>query len=202
MVVLTGFRVVRMWIVAATLGAAFGVVACGPGAFACIDSGECVDGSAQGTCEASGFCSFADIACPSMRRYGELAGDGLGGECVEDVGTTSDDTSATTSSTTVPIETEGPDNPYGPCEVTSDCIDPTAVCVTNGNNRMCAPTCTTEGTPSSECPAGLDGDANGVGCLFTDAEQTITRCFAVCDATLDCPGGMICAPPVCTWEGE
>jgi len=200
-------------VIAALVGAA--LQACAPGAFECIGNDDCVDGSARGTCEPTGFCSFADVACPSMRRYGDLAGDGLGGVCVED-GTTSDDTNASattsamsastteepTSSGPDPVETEGPKNPYGSCRVTADCSDPTAVCVTNGDNHMCAPTCTMEGTPSSECPLDLDGDLNGVGCLFTDAKQTVTRCFAVCDSTVDCPGGMICVSPVCTWVDE
>jgi hypothetical protein len=214
--VLSGPAIVAA-IVAAVLGA---MSACAPGAFACEGNDQCVDGSKQGTCEATGFCSFADVACPSMRRYGELAGDGLAGECVGDDGSTSDastsiaTTASTTTTTTVttsatdssstgpdPIESEGPRDPYGPCETSMDCIDPTAVCVTNGNNRMCAPTCSAEGVPSAECPVDVDGDAAGVGCLYTDAEQTILRCFAVCDTIEDCPAGMTCVMPVCTWEG-
>lgn len=182
---------------------------CAPGTFSCEGVDDCVDGSLRGTCEPSGFCSFADLACPSMRRYGDLAGDGLAGECVPAAGTATDtssgsdtSTSAGTSATTLPIETEGPDDPYGTCENTSDCIDPSAVCVSNGDNRMCAPTCSAESVPSSECPPSIDGDTSGVGCLFTDEAQTILRCFAVCETIEDCPAGMICVAPVCTWEGD
>lgn len=52
-------------------------------AFVCAGDGECVDGSRAGTCEASGFCSFPDDGCASNQRYGEWAGDGLAGACVD-----------------------------------------------------------------------------------------------------------------------
>ncbi len=48
--------------------------------FLCQDDTGCPNGQ----CEASGFCSFPDPACDSGRRYGEFAGDGLGGSCVDE----------------------------------------------------------------------------------------------------------------------
>jgi hypothetical protein len=59
-----------------------------PRVFRCADSAACVDaGGRQGTCEPSGWCSFADAACdPAGRRYGEFAGDGVAGLCVGAVG--------------------------------------------------------------------------------------------------------------------
>jgi Regulator of Chromosome Condensation (RCC1) repeat protein len=51
-------------------------------AFHCNDSRACVNGGVQGSCEASGWCSFPDAACGSGRRYGEFAGGGLGRQCV------------------------------------------------------------------------------------------------------------------------
>ena len=60
------------------------LVGCGPDVYACTDHDQCRTGSAVGSCEASGFCSFPDAACASGRRYGGLAGDGLGGECVDE----------------------------------------------------------------------------------------------------------------------
>ena len=65
--------------------------------FVCHTSDQCVDGSAQGTCEATSFCSFPDPTCTSQRRYGELAGDGLASQCVDSAnlvlnGTCDDDT--------------------------------------------------------------------------------------------------------------
>lgn len=54
-------------------------------AFVCAGDGECVDGSRSGTCEESGFCSFPDDGCASGKRFGEWAGGGLAGACVEQV---------------------------------------------------------------------------------------------------------------------
>ncbi|MBI5479596.1 MAG: hypothetical protein HY906_12100 [Deltaproteobacteria bacterium] len=51
--------------------------------FQCSSSGVCMHGGVQGICEASGYCSFPDTACPPPgRRYGEWAGHGLAGRCV------------------------------------------------------------------------------------------------------------------------
>jgi hypothetical protein len=46
--------------------------------FQCSTSADC---GANGTCEAVGFCSFADPACPDGRRFGELSGPHAG-QCV------------------------------------------------------------------------------------------------------------------------
>ncbi len=51
--------------------------------FICHSSDQCVDGTLQGTCELSSFCSFPDPSCGSQRRYGELATPELAGECVD-----------------------------------------------------------------------------------------------------------------------
>lgn len=55
-----------------------------PRAFRCADSAACVaPGGLEGTCEGSGWCSFADASCVGAgRRYGEFAGDGLARTCV------------------------------------------------------------------------------------------------------------------------
>jgi Regulator of Chromosome Condensation (RCC1) repeat protein len=53
-----------------------------PRAFHCTDSQQCVGNGNNGTCEATGWCSFADASCASGRRYGQFAGDALGGACV------------------------------------------------------------------------------------------------------------------------
>src|SRR6185436_6164408 len=57
---------------------AAGCVGKGPG-FRCAGDGQC---GAGGVCEPLGWCSFADTACASGRRYGEHSGDGVGGTCV------------------------------------------------------------------------------------------------------------------------
>lgn len=50
--------------------------------FSCSDDSSCGAAGAAGRCEPSGFCSFDDQACPSGRRFGTLAGEGLADECV------------------------------------------------------------------------------------------------------------------------
>lgn len=65
------------------------------GSFACQDNGDC----GEGVCEATGYCSFPDVACESGRRYGDLAESGLAGQCVSlepDSGTAATDAASTT----------------------------------------------------------------------------------------------------------
>lgn len=54
-------------------------------AFVCAADSECASGSKAGTCEQSGFCSFPDDGCASGKRYGDWAGEGMAGSCVEAV---------------------------------------------------------------------------------------------------------------------
>lgn len=87
----------------AGLGLAVGMLgsACVPlGAFACESDAMCVRNGLPGVCQATDFCSYDDGVCESGQRYGDYAGDGLAGQCVdEEPGTTSgtsDPTDATT----------------------------------------------------------------------------------------------------------
>ena len=59
------------------------------GAFECASQDDCVDAGVNGRCEANGFCSFPDASCPSEQRYGDHAGNGLGGQCVPPMDDTS-----------------------------------------------------------------------------------------------------------------
>ncbi len=60
--------------------AAAWLISCAAGdAFSCESHAQCGEG---GTCEASGYCSFADSRCPSGQVYGEHAPGGIAGECV------------------------------------------------------------------------------------------------------------------------
>lgn len=91
----------RAWL----LGVVSAACACSPSVFQCLDDTGCEGAGAQGRCEASGYCSFEDTACESGRRYGEFAGDGLGGGCVEEepnasTGAEMSDPPGTTSLTT------------------------------------------------------------------------------------------------------
>jgi predicted RNA-binding protein with TRAM domain len=67
-------------------------------AFTCTDSTQCKAGA--GTCESTGFCSFADSTCSSGKRYGDLAGAGLGGQCYVNPNGDFDIQSATSTSNT------------------------------------------------------------------------------------------------------
>ena len=42
--------------------------------FHCATSADCTNGGATGTCQATGYCSFADGTCTSGQRYGGLSG--------------------------------------------------------------------------------------------------------------------------------
>lgn len=85
---------------------AWGAGACSGGAFTCDADTDCRGGPAGGICEASGWCSFPDDACPSHMRYGSHAGDGLAGTCVvptADASSGSDPLATTGTST--PLDT-------------------------------------------------------------------------------------------------
>lgn len=70
----------RVGIVGVLIIAVTWTIGCGPlDAFHCRSDAQC---GAAGVCEPSGYCSFGDPVCSSSRRYGELSGEGLAGECV------------------------------------------------------------------------------------------------------------------------
>jgi hypothetical protein len=52
------------------------------GTFKCMTSDQCRLGDEVGFCEDSGYCTFADTACESHRRYDETAEYPLAGECL------------------------------------------------------------------------------------------------------------------------
>jgi hypothetical protein len=72
--------------------------ACQDESFFCSASTDCTKDGEAGTCEASGYCSFADPDCDSGRRYGSLAPEQLAGTCVS-----VDDTHGSSTSTGAPV---------------------------------------------------------------------------------------------------
>lgn len=83
--------------IAIVVVAASVALACSSGAFACEDDDACAGAGDGGVCEPSGFCSLPDDACESGRRYGEYAGDGLAGQCVEPGGTSTGEQGTSTT---------------------------------------------------------------------------------------------------------
>ena len=73
------------------------LASCQTEVFACGDDKECT-GADGGRCEANGYCSFPDAACPSGRRYGDLSGP-FSGKCVVD----EDGTGSTSSPPMTPL---------------------------------------------------------------------------------------------------
>lgn len=133
------------------------LVACGDPVFQCMGDGQCDDGF----CEPSGYCSFEDPECDSGRRYGALAGDGLGGTCVELDGTTGEPgtstltststTTTTTSSTTSADESSGdPTTPVTATTTTTDDTSSTAPMDTGPSDSS------SSGTPSETTGAPLE----------------------------------------------
>ena len=99
-----------IWSVAALL-----LGACrGGGEFTCADDQACAGVGPEARCEGNGWCSFADEACGSGHRYGDHAGDGLGGVCVGEELETGTSTSSP-SPTTQAATSDGPlDTSVGP----------------------------------------------------------------------------------------
>jgi len=101
----------------------------GGGEFACADDQACVGVGPGARCEVSGWCSFEDEVCDSGHRYGDHAGDGLGGVCVGE-----DDATGGTSSGTPPSTTPATtlDGPLDTSPSTSDTSDDTGPPVQEG----------------------------------------------------------------------
>lgn len=100
--------------------------------FECTDNDGCSASGVAGTCEPTGYCSFPDMRCPSGWAYGNLAGDGLAGMCV-DPGDTGSGTSTTAPATTVDVtslptttlsssSTNEPTTSSGPMTATTEAV--------------------------------------------------------------------------------
>jgi biopolymer transport protein ExbB len=65
-------------------GAVLAVATACPGSsyFVCNDDGDCVAAMAEGVCQPTGACSFADPECDSGQRYADGSQPSLAGECV------------------------------------------------------------------------------------------------------------------------
>ncbi len=149
----------------------------GPGcqaeSFFCQDSSECMLDGEVGTCEASGYCSFADGSCASGRRYGGLAPDALADTCVpSDDGTGSSssgslgqDDASTGSSSTTGVTTIEPDTTTGSTGIGGD--DPSsseggASSSTGAPDPLCCDaSCSTCGNGCAAEALDVSGDDEG-----------------------------------------
>src|SRR5262245_9743843 len=68
--------------IAFVVGLAWTAACFSAGDFQCANASECVNAAGDvGFCESNSFCSFADSSCPSGRRYADLGGGPLAGQC-------------------------------------------------------------------------------------------------------------------------
>lgn len=65
--------------------------------FDCTEDSQCTLETVMGICEPNRWCSFPSPDCPSGRRYGEQAGQGLAGTCVPAEGSTSSESGTTSA---------------------------------------------------------------------------------------------------------
>lgn len=188
----------RSWWLVATL-----VAGCRAGAFACDEPADCAVAGDAGVCQADGWCSFPADDCPSGQRYGEYAGDGLAGTCVDAAddtttsATTFDETKTTTSVETTLTETS---------LVTTDAdtsMTMTSVADTSASLSVTSPDPTTDDisatepegfcgdgilAPDEECDAG-DGNGGGnecrIDCMFTTCGDGYVGGEEECDPAVD-----------------
>lgn len=132
------------------------LVACtDSGSFACQDNDDCGDG----VCEVTGYCSFVDDSCDSGRRYGDLAEQGLAGQCVALDEGSSTATAPTTSS--------------NPTTDNATTLEPTTSDTTTG--------ATSEGPPTESSDTEESGDESSTGTQPAECGDGIAaageRCF-------------------------
>lgn len=180
----------RVWSAASRWSLVFGIgvyAGClGNLAFDCDDDSQCVGGQ----CAAPGYCAFPDDGCVSGLKYGEHAGQGLGGDCVDpgdvdggtgESGTGESGTQETGSSTDTDPDTTSDtsdDDPSAECG--NDVIEPGEYCDGPIPNGICRSDCQTV-----QCDADF-GDCNQVaedGCEQPlDAPEACGACGLVCDS--------------------
>lgn len=162
--------------------------------FGCQEDTQC-DAEAMGRCDATGWCTYPDLACTTGYRYEANAGDGLGGECVgSDPGTGSG--SATSSMDTEPVLDTGQDDDTlttttGP-EPTD--TDGTTGDACGGSGQACC--------PGDACDSGLSCSEGLCGCVQAVAVGDRHTCVIKLDGGVACWGandlGQLAADPLVT----
>jgi hypothetical protein len=203
-----------------------GLVAIGacldPLEYPCTAMTQCTVDGKDGTCHASGWCVYDDTDCPSGKRFGPAAGNGLADECADadSVGGSEGATSIASTSSETGMDCEPCDAPPSPCfadvgvcdrssgvceyeqmDVGMPCDDEDSctrdeTCDAQGE---CVPAETTECDDPPECfelPATCD--AEGV-CSYTPSaagsdceDEDPCTLNSTCDTTGTCQPGPIC----------
>jgi alpha-tubulin suppressor-like RCC1 family protein len=135
----------------------------------CADDSDCNLFNAQGRCEPTGWCSFADETCAGGQRYTAGAGDDLGGTCVGGAPTCGERDQACCGS--------------GVCAANLVCATETATCECGGAGQPCC-----DGTT---CEGGLRC-GEGATCSTSDVLQVATgaghACALFADHRVSCWG--------------
>jgi cysteine-rich repeat protein len=142
--------------------------------FACTTSDQCTVG---GTCQPTGWCSFADATCPSGQRYSDAAGGGLAGVCVGDEPGPDADTTRCGNAMIDP----GEDCEDGDNDATDGCVDCRFARCGDGAVRAGVEDCDDGNT--------ADGDACNSICLDCTADQSVVwptsgHCYMRFDAAM------------------
>ncbi len=161
------------WLVALAL---LGLSACLPSqSYSCSDDQACVAGDEAGTCEATGYCSFADGDCGTGRRYGQFAGDGLAGQCVVEADASTSDAPTTLEPSTTSAN-EGSEVSTTTEAVTSSNSSGESTSTTTTDGSTSSGSSSTTGQPpqpnlvfvSSQTLVGAGLDAEAGDALCTD----------------------------------
>ncbi len=135
--------------------------------FGCSEDDQCENAGIQGFCQGNGYCAFSDETCPSGRRYGDLAGGGLAGVCVQEDGSTGAVTSASGSGGSM-VTTVEPDTISGGTMSSgtsdSDPTDGSSATSETGTACPAAGVCAREPLPGWSGPVVLSED----GCAAED----------------------------------
>jgi hypothetical protein len=156
--------------------------------YPCDSITQCAVDGKDGTCNVDGWCVYPDTGCPSGKRYGPAAGDGLADECA-DFDTQGGSASATSSAATSLGEADS----SGECD---SCIAPPGPCFADAgvcNGEACEYEPLAAGMPCVDddpCTMGETCDGDGV---------CVPAVTIVCDEP---PGLCWENPGTCDEDGE
>ncbi len=121
--------------------------------FDCSEDSQCTLESVMGTCEPNRWCSIPAPECDSGRRYGEQAGQGLAGLCVDPGGSTG---------------TQGDPTTAGPDPATSSSAEPSTSSTTDLPDETGEVPTTSSGTSTGEETAGSSSSTGSPEAGFFD----------------------------------